>query len=200
MLREKFPNTDNEAKLYDGFLTNINQFSKVFNFSNSLNESLIPINLFLTNNGYDKIIEKDFNENFEFENELVSISKHGFNEELVLFINRENSISELDGVIELLKEFRNLRDWEQFHNSKDLSLAISIEAGELLELFLWKDNEDFKKDKLEDELADIFCYGLLIAEKNNLNVIDIIKNKIAKNDAKYPVDKAKGTAKKYNEL
>ena len=111
-----------------------------------------------------------------------------------------NSSNELNNVIELLKEFRDKRDWEQFHNSKDLSLAISIEAGELLELFLWKDNEDFNKEKLEEELADIFCYGLLLAEKNNLNVIDIIKKKIAKNDAKYPVNKAKGTAKKYNEL
>lgn len=107
---------------------------------------------------------------------------------------------DLNSVIALLKEFRDKRDWEQFHNSKDLALAISIESGELLELFLWKGNEDFNKDKLEEELADIFCYGLLLADKHNLNIIDIINNKIKKNDAKYPVDKAKGTAKKYNEL
>lgn len=109
-------------------------------------------------------------------------------------------MNELQEVIKLLKDFRDQRDWEQFHNSKDLSLAISIEAGELLELFLWKNNEDFKLDKLKEELADILCFSLLLADKHNLDIIEIIKDKIAKNDAKYPVEKAKGTAKKYNEL
>lgn len=109
-------------------------------------------------------------------------------------------MNELDKTIKKLIEFRNERDWEQFHNSKDLALAISIEASELLELFLWKDNEDFNKEKLEDELADIFSFGLLLAEKHNLNISDIVNKKIEKNAKKYPVSKAKGTSKKYNEL
>jgi NTP pyrophosphatase (non-canonical NTP hydrolase) len=200
MLRDNFPNTKIEANKYNGFLNHINQFCIIFNFDKDLKTTLETINKFLNTNGYESINLNQIDEVFSFENELLSLSKHGYNEELVLFINRENPISELDGVIESLLEFRDQREWEQFHNSKDLSLAISIEAGELLELFLWKDNEGFNKDKLEEELADIFCYGLLLAEKNNLNVIDIIKKKIAKNDEKYPVDKAKGTAKKYNEL
>lgn len=109
-------------------------------------------------------------------------------------------MDELKKTINNLIEFRNQRDWEQFHNSKDLALALSIEASELLELFLWKGNEEFDKNKLEDELADIFSYGLLLAEKHNLNISEIVNKKIAKNSKKYPVIKAKGTAKKYNEL
>jgi NTP pyrophosphatase (non-canonical NTP hydrolase) len=109
-------------------------------------------------------------------------------------------MDELNKIIKNLISFRDERDWEQFHNSKDLALALSIEASELLELFLWKSNEDFNKDKLEDELADIFSYALLLAEKHNLNISEIVNKKIAKNSKKYPVSKAKGTAKKYNEL
>lgn len=109
-------------------------------------------------------------------------------------------MEKLDKTIEKLLEFRDQRDWKQFHNSKDLALALSIEASELLELFLWKDNEEFDKEKLEEELADVFAYGLLLAEKHNLNISEIIEKKIEKNTKKYPVSKAKGIAKKYDEL
>lgn len=109
-------------------------------------------------------------------------------------------MDKLDKTIEKLLEFRDQRDWKQFHNSKDLALALSIEASELLELFLWKDNEDCDKEKLEEELADVFAYGLLLAEKHNLKISEIIEKKIEKNIKKYPVSKAKGTAKKYDEL
>lgn len=99
-----------------------------------------------------------------------------------------------------LIEFRNDRDWEQFHNPKDLSLALSIEAAELNELFLWKNAEDANVEKVKEELADIFAYALLLAEKYNLDVNEIVLNKISRNAEKYPVDKSKGTSKKYNEL
>ena len=104
---------------------------------------------------------------------------------------------------EKLIEFRNERDWEQFHDSKNLAVALSLEASELLELFLWtKDGKlpEVKKDKLKEEVADVFAYLLLIAEKHDLDLETITLEKIAKNAAKYPVDKAKGTALKYNEL
>jgi NTP pyrophosphatase (non-canonical NTP hydrolase) len=103
----------------------------------------------------------------------------------------------------LIKEiikFRDERDWKQFHNSKDLALALSIESSELLELFLWKDNEDFNLDKLKDELADVLMYALLLAHKHDLDIQQIVLDKILKNADKYPVDKAKGSASKYNEL
>ncbi|QNR85876.1 nucleotide pyrophosphohydrolase [Pedobacter riviphilus] len=99
-----------------------------------------------------------------------------------------------------LLKFRDERDWAQFHNPKDLALALNIEAAELLELFLWKNAEDANVDKIKEELADVFSYALLLAEKYNLDVKQIILDKIKLNDSKYPVDKAKGTAKKYNEL
>lgn len=106
-------------------------------------------------------------------------------------------------VINELIQFRNERDWEQFHDSKNLALAISIEASELNELFLWKKDsevENVNQEKLKEELADILSFAFLIAEKHNLDVFDIISEKIKKNALKYPVEKAKGTSKKYNEL
>ena len=106
-------------------------------------------------------------------------------------------------VIKELINFRNDRDWEQFHDSKNLALAISLEAAELNELFLWKTDdevENINKDRLKEEIADILSFTFLLAEKHNLDVFDIVSEKIKKNAQKYPVDKAKGTAKKYNEL
>ncbi len=99
-----------------------------------------------------------------------------------------------------LIEFRNLRDWEQFHNPKDLALALSIEAAELNELFLWKRAEEADKEKVKEELADVFAYAILLAERYDLDINQIVIEKIKKNSEKYPVDKAKGSAKKYNEL
>lgn len=99
-----------------------------------------------------------------------------------------------------LVKFRNDRDWNQFHNPKDLSIALSIEANELLELFLWKNSTDANRDKLKEELADVFAYAFLLADKLEFDVEKIVLEKIAKNAKKYPIAKAKGNAKKYNEL
>ncbi len=105
-----------------------------------------------------------------------------------------------DSLISEIVRFRDERDWEQFHNSKDLAIALSLEASELLEIFLWKKNEEFNEDKMKEELADVLMYALLLANKHHLNVPQIIRDKIKRNSEKYPVDKAKGTAKKYDEL
>ena len=109
-------------------------------------------------------------------------------------------MSDLKETIQKLIDFRDQRDWEQFHNSKDLAAAISIEAGELLELFLWKDNEDVNIERLKEELADVLSFSLLLANKHKLDVNQIISEKIDKNNQKYPVSKSKGTAKKYTDL
>lgn len=109
-------------------------------------------------------------------------------------------MSEIQEIIKVLIDFRNERDWEQFHNPKDLALAINVEAGELLELFLWKDPAEVSIEKVKEELADVFAFAFLLAEKYNFNVKQILLDKIKTNTAKYPVDKSKGTAKKYNEL
>lgn len=102
-----------------------------------------------------------------------------------------------------LVKFRDARNWQQFHNSKDLAVAISIEAAELNELFLWKsveDSEKVNKEKIAEELADVLAFALLLAEKHGFDVKEIVLDKIRKNGMKYTVDKSKGTAKKYNEL
>ena len=109
-------------------------------------------------------------------------------------------MGDIEEIIEALKKFRNERDWEQFHNPKDLAIAISIEANELLELYLWKNAEDVTSEKAKKELADIFSFAFLLAEKYGLNVKEIILEKIVENAIKYPVDKSKGNATKYTDL
>ncbi len=106
----------------------------------------------------------------------------------------------LEKTINRISEFVSERDWSQFHNSKDLALALSIEAAELNELFLWKGPEGADPVKLKEELADIFIYALLLAEKHKLNIEDIILEKLQKNSAKYPINRAKGKSDKYTEL
>jgi NTP pyrophosphatase (non-canonical NTP hydrolase) len=109
-------------------------------------------------------------------------------------------MKEIEEVIAALVRFRDERDWKQFHNSKDLALAINIESAELLEAFLWKQSEAADRNKIKEELADVFAFCFLLAEKEGLDVRQIVLEKIEQNRQKYPIDKAKGTAKKYNEL
>ena len=106
-------------------------------------------------------------------------------------------------LIDELVKFRDERNWSQFHNTKDLALAISIEAAELNELFLWKttdESEHVDTNKLKEELADVLAFSLLLAGKHGFDVKEIVLEKIRKNNEKYPVEKSKGTAKKYNEF
>ena len=109
-------------------------------------------------------------------------------------------MKETEEIIQALLKFRNERDWEQFHNPKDLALAINVEAGELLELFLWKNAKDANTEKVKEELADVFAFAFLLADKYKFDIKQIVLDKIKQNGEKYPVEKAKGTAKKYNEL
>jgi NTP pyrophosphatase (non-canonical NTP hydrolase) len=109
-------------------------------------------------------------------------------------------MKENEEIIQALLKFRNERDWEQFHNPKDLALAISIESAELLELFLWKKAEDANSEKVKEELADIFSYAFLLADKYGFDVKEIVLDKIKTNGEKYPIEKAIGSSKKYNEL
>lgn len=99
-----------------------------------------------------------------------------------------------------IARFSKERDWDQFHNGKDLALGLSIEASELLEAYLWKSPEDVDVDKVKEELADVLNYALQIATKYDLDVKQIVMEKLAKNALKYPIAKAKGCAKKYDEL
>jgi NTP pyrophosphatase (non-canonical NTP hydrolase) len=112
-------------------------------------------------------------------------------------------MNDIQILIDELVKFRDERNWEQFHNSKDLALAISIAAAELNELFLWKtteESESVDSNKLKEELADVIAFSLLLAGKHGFDVREIVLDNIKKNGEKYPVDKSKGTARKYNEL
>ena len=106
-------------------------------------------------------------------------------------------------IITQLIKFRDDRDWKQFHDSKNLATAISIEAAELNELYLWKtikESEEVDIEKVKEELADILSFAFLLAEKHGLDPFEIVAEKIKLNGEKYPVDKAKGTATKYTDL
>lgn len=109
-------------------------------------------------------------------------------------------MSDLEVLRQAIVKFTQERDWDQFHNGKDLALALSIEASELNEAFLWKKPEDVNVEKVKEELADIVNYAILIADKYNLDIKQIVLDKLKRNAEKYPVDKAYGSAKKYNEL
>lgn len=109
-------------------------------------------------------------------------------------------MSDIAIITDALIRFRDEREWEQFHNPKDLSVALAAEVGELLELFLWKNADEANPDKIKEELADIFSFAFLLANKYKFDVKQIVLEKIVANNAKYPVEKAKGSAKKYNEL
>jgi len=109
-------------------------------------------------------------------------------------------MSEIRELIDLLETFRDERDWAQFHDSKNLALALSIEAAELNELFLWKkdaESEAVDKQRLREELADVFAYALMLAGRHGLDVSQIVKEKIALNAKKYPVESSRGSSAKY---
>jgi len=104
--------------------------------------------------------------------------------------------------------FRDERDWEQFHNPKDLATALSVEVAELQELFLWKKDEQVEetmndpitRQKVQEELADILSFLLSFSDVQNIDLEKALLAKLKVNEKKYPVEKAKGTARKYNEL
>ena len=109
-------------------------------------------------------------------------------------------MNELNEVMKEIIAFRDERDWQQFHNSKDLAIAINSEAAELLNLFLWKNSEDVSVDRLKEELADILIFCLYMADKHQLDVKQIILDKIQMNQEKYPANKSRGSATKYTDL
>lgn len=114
---------------------------------------------------------------------------------------------DLADITERLIAFRREREWEQFHNPKDLAISIVLEAAELLEEFQWKSAEEVRKhlsgdgfDNVKEEIADIAIYLLLLSHDLGIDLSDAMKKKIRKNEEKYPVAKAKGSARKYNQL
>ncbi|WP_026562046.1 nucleotide pyrophosphohydrolase [Bacillus sp. J37] len=112
-------------------------------------------------------------------------------------------MSELKRLTEMVLAFRDERDWQQFHNPKDLAVSISLEASELLENFQWKTSEEAVEknvENLKDELADIVIYALLFANETGIDLVEAIEHKVQKNIEKYPVEKAYGSKTKYTDL
>ena len=105
----------------------------------------------------------------------------------------------LDILRERIDKFNKDRDWDQFHSPANLAKSISIEANELLECFQWND-ENYEIEEVKEELADVINYCLQMANKLNLDVIDIVNKKMDETEKKYPVEKAKGVSTKYNKL
>lgn len=109
-------------------------------------------------------------------------------------------MGEIKKIISEIGDFIKDRDWEQFHRPKDTAIALSIEASELMEVFLWKDESDADIEKIKEELADVIIYSFDLARQYNLDISMIVHDKIRKNAEKYPVDKSKGKANKYTDL
>ena len=108
-----------------------------------------------------------------------------------------------DETIARVVKFRDERNWRQFHTPKDLAISMNLEAAELLELFQWSGTDlecRDKQDKIREELADVLSYCILMADVCGLDLDEIMNEKISKNEAKYPVEKARGSAAKYTEL
>lgn len=116
------------------------------------------------------------------------------------------SNTDLDTLKHRLREFAEVRDWDQFHSPKNLSMALSAEVAEIVEHFQWLTEEQStnlpqnKSDEVETELADTLIYLIRLADKLDIDLLAAAQNKIEINEQKYPVDKAKGNAKKYTEL
>jgi len=124
------------------------------------------------------------------------------------FSTAGDSKTTIEELKETVKKFCEERDWDQFHNAKDLAIALSIEVSELLEIFRWKSLDeieqlfldDKKRGKIEDEMADIFYFLLRIAQKYGVDLSRSLEKKMDKNKNRYPIEKARGSNKKYNEF
>lgn len=119
---------------------------------------------------------------------------------------REVIINDIKKITDMIKQFRDERDWMQFHDPKNMSISIVLEASELLEHFQWKTKEEARqyvkehKEEIQDEIADVAMYLFELADNLGIDLLDAMKNKMEKNKKKYPVEKAKGKHTKYNKL
>jgi NTP pyrophosphatase (non-canonical NTP hydrolase) len=115
-------------------------------------------------------------------------------------------MSDLGKLTKLIIKFRDARNWKQFHNPKDIALSLVLEATEVMEHFQWKNEEEIEKyiktnrDKIGEELADVFYWTLLMSHDLKIDLKDALERKMVVSKKKYPVEKAKGTHKKYTEL
>ena len=110
------------------------------------------------------------------------------------------SKSEIQSIVEAIKRFRDERDWGKFHDAKNLTIGLSVEAAELLEVFLWNNPDEIKLERFKEELADVFYFAFLLADHFQLDVGQLVREKLKQNAKKYPVEKSRGSKKKYDEI
>ncbi|NLD17630.1 MAG: nucleotide pyrophosphohydrolase [Tissierellia bacterium] len=106
-------------------------------------------------------------------------------------------------VLKEILEFRDDREWKQYHNAKDLAISISLEASELLEIFQWTPSEEAVENRskeIKEEIADVLIYTMLLANDLNIDLEEIILEKLKVNGEKYPIEKARGSKDKYTDL
>lgn len=200
LLIDLFPNSPVLAQLYGGEI-NGSTFEKAF-VADTITECLSLTNQYLLEQGFDfTLTEDEFDNNgyavfcdLEFYLNPTAVTQ------IIMSYSQPATKTPLDGIIKLLTQFRNERDWAKFHTPKNLSMALAAETGELMDLFLWDRADHVDEEKVKEELADIFNYCLYLANHYNINLIDVSASKIIQNDLKYPVAKSKGSAKKYNKL
>jgi len=117
-----------------------------------------------------------------------------------------NGMNQLDALTKKVIDFRDARDWQQFHNAKDVAISLMLEAGEVLEHMQWKSQEELKeyvkthKHEIGEELVDVLYHVLIMAYDLQINLADSFDKKMAKNELKYPVAKSKGNHRKYTEF
>jgi NTP pyrophosphatase (non-canonical NTP hydrolase) len=117
--------------------------------------------------------------------------------------DKSSEVTTLKHLQQKIIEFRDARNWKQFHTPKDLAISLSLEAGELLENFQWKTSEEAVQENFEnmkDELADVVIYALLLSHELGIDLEEAIMDKMKKNEQKYPIEKSFGSKKKYSEL
>lgn len=121
-------------------------------------------------------------------------------------VTKSAVISDLKKMQQRIVDFRDARDWKQFHNPKDMALSLSLEAAELIEHFQWKNNDEIvsyvknHKEGIGEELVDVFYWVLLIAHDLDMDLPKIFEKKMQDNEAKYTIERSKGNHKKYTEL
>ena len=199
-LAKIFPNTESFADLYGGWSEG-KYFKKVF-VANTLDKQIQLVNDFLKIHEFNEVLPNDaFVESDEFEGDKISFYKNitGLNQIMIVY-HQPLGRMPMEEITDFLNYFRDQRDWKKFHDSKNLSMAIGAESGELLDLFLWDRTDTVDYDKVENELADIVTYCIYLAENIGVDLLDSVIRKAIKNNKKYPIEKVKGNAKKYNDL
>lgn len=120
----------------------------------------------------------------------------------------KDEVRNIQEIKDFVKKYCEERDWDQFHNAKELAIALSLEASELLEPFRFKSEKEIeelfkdskKREEIEDEMADVLYFLVRLAQKYDVDLSEAFDRKMEKSAKKYPIDKAKGSSKKYNEF